>query len=224
VAARAAIHYGSATLVDLDLTGGGIEVTVGIEHVPGLRWDGLTAVEGGLEPEQLRAALPQLADVAVLSAGRGEGVPATAVSDVLHALCSGRHPVVVDLPRTSPQATKALAWAELVVPVVGLRVRQLADADLLVTRLMARWPSRGAAGDGRPQSGVAFMTRGRAPREDVLEAIEEHLDVAQLGHWPDDGAVVRASERGDWPGTRGTTRGVAEDILVALARRREAAA
>ena len=40
-------------LVDLDLTGGGIDVTCGIDHVEGLRWPDLNAVRGVVDPDLL---------------------------------------------------------------------------------------------------------------------------------------------------------------------------
>lgn len=208
VASRCAVHHGSATLVDLDLHGGGLEVTTGIEHVPGIRWSALAAVEGAVDPEQLDRSLPGVADVRVLSAAGGAPPPAhDAVADVLRSLHSARAPVVIDVPRWSEQLPGVVAAADLIVLVCGLRVRQLADADSVMARVHDTLA---------PSGDLRLVTRGRPTRDDVLDAVQEHLSAAHLGHWPDDSSLVRSSERGDWPGRSGATRRLADRIAEAL--------
>ncbi len=76
LAVTAARSGRSALLVDLDPLGGGADLLLGAEDVPGLRWPELRAAAGRLPGAALRAALPQSAGVAVLAADR----PLTAAS------------------------------------------------------------------------------------------------------------------------------------------------
>jgi Mrp family chromosome partitioning ATPase len=70
LAVTAARSGRSALLVDLDPLGGGADLLLGAEDVPGLRWPELRAAAGRLPGAALRAALPQSAGVAVLAADR----------------------------------------------------------------------------------------------------------------------------------------------------------
>lgn len=215
VAARCAVHFGGALLVDLDLSGGGLEVTTGVEHVPGIRWPALAGVEGWVDPEHLTRALPRLGDVLVLSAGGGATVPDRAVADVLRAARSTGLPVIVDLPRAAPSFGSLVAEAALVVLLCGLRVRQLADADRALRRIEE---------SGEPGVDLRCVTRGSRPSAELVEAVQEHLGLDHLGHWLDDPGLVRASERGDWPGRSGATRRLAERFVEALQSAQESVA
>ncbi|MCB1239552.1 MAG: pilus assembly protein FlpE, partial [Tetrasphaera sp.] len=92
-------------LVDLDLTGGGIDVTCGIDHVEGLRWPDLNAVRGVVDPDLLVRSLPASRGCAVLSAGASRVEPALgpppreAIDDVLETVARASTPLIVDLPR-----------------------------------------------------------------------------------------------------------------------------
>ena len=57
-----------SVLIDLDLAGGGADVLLGIEAVPGARWSGLQLDGGRLDPALLADGLPRWRDVAVLAA------------------------------------------------------------------------------------------------------------------------------------------------------------
>ena len=100
-----------AVVVDLDLLRGGLEVTAGIEHLPGRRWDDLRHVRGRVPPESLLPVLPGEEGCAVLSArgGAPAGVPEAAARDVVAALAAGPARVVLDLPLSSPVLPHVLA-------------------------------------------------------------------------------------------------------------------
>ena len=199
-----------AVVVDLDLLRGGLEVTAGTEHLPGRRWDDLRQVRGRVPPEALIAGLPTEEGCAVLSArgGAPPGVPDVAARDVVAALAAGPARVVLDLPLGSPVLPDVLASGALVVVVVGLRARALADADAAVSRLL----DGPQAPDVLPD--VRLVTRGRRAGANVVEEVVAHLGVAHLHHLADDPQVARDAERGLFPGTgRDGIRRCAEAVV-----------
>ncbi len=208
---RLAVTGPPSIVVDLDLGGGGLDVTAGIEHLPGRRWPALADVRGHVDAGLLAASLPHEDGCRVLSAGgpsRGP-LPDRAVVDVLASLCAvGR--VVVDVGR-APVPQAVLGDGVLVLLVVSLRTRGLADAD---ARLEALLDSCAPAA-GPPD--VRLVTRGGRPGRDVLDDVVAHLGVAHLCHCPDDAGVVRDAERGLWPGThRDAVRRVADAVVAAV--------
>lgn len=215
LARRMSLHLGECVLVDGDVRGGGLDMTCGTEHVPGLRWPDLARLRGTTSCRRLVAALPS-GEVPVLSAGgHGATVPDSAVLDVVESL-RGEVPVVIDGRAGSAVAEAWCADAAAVHVVAGLRARQLADAEALLSGL----PGAGAAGAAGPA--VGLVTRGdRAVTPEVAEVID-HLGVPHLAHLRDDARVRRDGERGDWPGLRGALRdradGVVLDLLEHLAR------
>ncbi|PJM75813.1 AAA family ATPase [Bifidobacterium simiarum] len=58
----------SCALADLDLQAGGIDVTLGMEAEPGLRWGDINAPLGRMEPDALRHELPKWEGIPVLAA------------------------------------------------------------------------------------------------------------------------------------------------------------
>ncbi len=212
VGRRLAASGPPSVVVDLDLTGGGLDVTAGVEHLPGQRWPAFAGVQGALPAESLLASLPHEDGCSILSAG-GPGpraVPASAVSDVLAALVAGsKGPVVLDVPARSPHLPAAVSAAHLVVVLVGLRTRALADADACVETVVD-------LADG--STDLRVVTRGPRPTAALLDDVEAHLGVAHLHHLEDDPAVVRTAERGLWPGVaRDAVRRGADAALAALA-------
>lgn len=100
--ARLAASGGAQTaLVDGDLTGGGVDVLLGIEDEVGLRWPDLHAARGEVGGDELAALLPTWRGVRVLSADRRrpEGLVGDAPADVVRALVRAHDVVVVDLSR-----------------------------------------------------------------------------------------------------------------------------
>ncbi len=63
-------------LVDLDPAGGGLDVHLGIEDVPGVRWPDLAGARGDVSGPELTDLLPDWAGVTVLSGDRWRPGPA----------------------------------------------------------------------------------------------------------------------------------------------------
>ena len=213
VGRRLAATGPASVVVDLDLSRGGLEVTAGVEHLPGRRWDDLRQVRGLLPTGALPDGLPSEGGVHVLSArgGAAVGVPDAAVLAVLSAVAAGSPRLVVDLPPWSPAVPAVLALSPVVVMLSGLRTRALADADAVVALLLERAELHGAPIDLR------LITRGpRAPAE-VLDDVVAHLGIAHLCHLGDDPRVPRDAERGLFPGIgRDEVRRCANSVVAVV--------
>ncbi|WP_375481811.1 hypothetical protein [uncultured Jatrophihabitans sp.] len=183
----------AAVLIDLDVTGGGIDVLLGLETEPGARWSGLHLAGGHLEPEALRAGLPRAGPCAVLAADVGELDP-EAVGQVLGA-AAALGPVVLDLPRAAVvERAAALLRCDLVVVLARADVAGLVSAHVLV--------------DALPELPLGIVLR----RADVdVTRAAQCLDVPCLGVLPPRAAVGRRFEMSRLP--RATVR-VADGVLA----------
>ena len=143
--------------------------------------------------------------------GAPPGVPEVAARDVVAALAHGPARVVLDLPLASPVLPQVLAGGALVVLLVGLRTRALADADAAVSRLLD--------GPEAPEvpPDLRLVTRGGRGGTDVIDEVVAHLGVAHLHHLADDPHVSRDAERGLFPGTgRDGIRRCADAVVAAV--------
>ncbi|MDT0214039.1 hypothetical protein Q9R29_09085 [Rothia sp. ARF10] len=202
LARRLALHLGSCVLVDGDVRGGGLDMTCGTEHVPGLRWPDLARLRGRTAGARLVAALPR-GEVALLSAGGdGTGLPEGVVLDVVDSLL-GEVPVVLDGRPGGPVTPALVERAAAVHVLVGLGARQLADAGALLGSLVG-------------SAGVGVVTRGDKRLAPQVAEVVEHLGVPHLAHVRDDATVRRDGERGEWPGLRGPLRDTADAIALDL--------
>lgn len=180
-----------ATLVDLDATGGGLDLLLGLEHDRGARWSALADARGLVASDALRAALPRTGRLALLSADRlvpdgvpPAAVPADAVSVVVAAARRGGGTVVLDLPRPLPDAAGLLAaTCDRVVLVVAADIRALAAAAWALAHATARCgdvqivlrtgargglrPAQVAGALGRPLAAVVATEPGIAAAADL---------------------------------------------------------
>ncbi|MEU5693503.1 septum site-determining protein Ssd [Actinosynnema sp. NPDC020468] len=134
---------GSALLVDCDPLGAGLDLTLGAESEPGLRWPDVR-LTGRVRASALREALPKrvgrTGTLTVLSCAReGPGPTPHAVTAVVEAGVRAGETVVCDLPRHLPDpAHAALNLSDLVVLVVPAEIRACASAKRLADDLVAR--------------------------------------------------------------------------------------
>ena len=173
-----------ALLVDLDPWGGGIDLLVGGETAPGLRWPDLALQGGRLNWPAVREALPRHRGISVLSGTRrGYEPDAGPVRAVVDAGRRGAVTVVCDLPRRFTDATHAaLDAADLVVVVSRCDVRACAATGAIApvlasinpnVGLVVRGPSPGGlrAGEVADITGLALLAAMKAePR--LAEQVE----------------------------------------------------
>ena len=168
-AAVLAVTAGPSVLVDLDVCGGGIDVVLGIESVPGARWSGLELAGGRREPAALAAGLPHAGPCAVLAADTAE-LDADAVHQVLSAAAAAG-PVVADLPRAPcAERAAALLLCDLVVVLARADVGGLVAAHTVVDEL--------------PELAIGVVVRrGRVPPAQAADLIGAPLlgELAPLG-------------------------------------------
>jgi secretion/DNA translocation related CpaE-like protein len=122
-------------LIDCDHLGGGIDVLLGCERVPGPRWRHVRLRGGELDPSVLLDSLPRWREVSFLAADTAAELDARGVSQIIEA-AAGAGPVVLDLPRW-PSAVRAAAIANcrLVVLVTVAEVRAVTAAALIAAGL-----------------------------------------------------------------------------------------
>lgn len=151
--ARAANH---ALLLDLDPWGGGVDLLLGGETTPGLRWPDLALQGGRLNWPAVREALPRLHGVSVLSGTRrGYELDAGPVDAVIDAGRRGGVTVVCDLPRRLTEATQAgLVAADLVVVISPCDVRSCAATAAMTPVLATINPNLGLVVRGPSPGGL----------------------------------------------------------------------
>ncbi len=183
-----------AALVDLDGTGPGLDVHLGIEAVDGLRWADLHDARGEVPGAELAALLPAWGEVAVLSRDRWRPGPAPpeVVADVLRSLAGVHDVVVVDLSRREVlEAGAAVRRCDTVLVVSGRDVGSVAGVVTLLD------PLRGTVPD------VRLVVGGPAPgRLGVLE-VAHVLDLPVAATLPVDRRLPALVERGVGPALRG---------------------
>ncbi len=145
-----------ALLVDLDSWGGGIDLLLGGESTPGLRWPDLALQGGRLNWSAVREALPRHRGVSVLSGTRrGYELDAGPVHAIVDAGRRGAVTVVCDLPRRFTDATQAaLDAADLVVVVSRCDVRACAATGAMAPILAAINPNVGLVVRGPSPGGL----------------------------------------------------------------------
>jgi secretion/DNA translocation related CpaE-like protein len=199
----------SVLLVDGDPLGGGIDLVLGGERESGLRWPDLGATSGRLPGAALAGALPRLHGVSVLSWDRGDvlRVPPAAVEAVVDAGLRSSDLVVVDLPRTLDDASRAvLTRASVVLLVVPAEVRAAAAAARVATLLAPHCHD------------LRLVVRGPCPSGLSAEQLAGSLGLPLVGFVRPEPGLAEALERGEPPGrrVRGPLAGLCEALLADL--------
>lgn len=145
-----------ALLVDLDPWGGGVDLLVGGETAPGLRWPDLALQGGRLHWSAVRDALPRHRGVSLLSGARhAHEVGGAPVDAVVDAGRRGGVTVVCDLARRLTDATQAaLDAADLVVVISRCDVRACAATGAMAPVLAAINPNLGLVVRGPSPGGL----------------------------------------------------------------------
>jgi len=179
-------------LIDADPLGGGLDVLLGLEDAPGIRWADLAETRGRLGVQSLASSLPGGHGLSVLSWGRNGGATLSveAMSAVIDAAARGFDIVIVDLPRHLDAATEvALSRAEMTLLVARNRVRTTAAAARIVAEL-----------DGRC-SAVSIVLRVE-PKGLMDHAVEDALTVPVVARLPTLASLSSRADDGEPPHLR----------------------
>ncbi len=192
--------------LDADPLGGGLDLVLGAEDVPGLRWSDLVGARGRVGSAGLLASLPVAEGVSLVSGDRallGE-VPADSMTAVLEATARGCELVVVDLPRhLDAAALAAVRGADRTLVVVPAEVRATAAAARVVSAL------RGSAAE------IGLVVRGPAPGDLDARLVADSLGVELAGECRAEPGLAAALDRGEPPGRRrGPLSRLADDLIA----------
>ncbi|HVY10579.1 MAG TPA: septum site-determining protein Ssd [Mycobacteriales bacterium] len=189
----------STLLLDGDPLGGGLDLLLGAEGVPGLRWRDLASTSGALDPCAFAGALSHVAGIAVLAWGPGSraaptpapALRAEAVDAVVDAASRAFSTIVVDLGRRLDAYVGQLADAlDVTILVVPAEVRAVAAAACLLDAIGARLAT--------PHLVVRECGGGLSARD-----VAASLGLEPIGQLREDGAVKAAGQRGELPVRRG---------------------
>lgn len=166
-------------LVDGDPWGGGLDLVLGSETQPGLRWPDLSLAAGRVSYSALRDALPKRHGVTVLSGSRvlsGDGssndIDVAPLGAVIDAGSRGGVTVVCDVARRPSAASEiAVASADLVVLVTTADVRSCAAASATAQWVTAANPNTGVVVRGPAPGGLRPVDVARIVGLPVLAAM-----------------------------------------------------
>lgn len=184
LAIRAVGSGRSVVLVDVDPAGGGIDLLLGAERVPGWRWPRLSGADGYLG--DLRPYLPSVDGVALLSMARGPAldVAREPLAAVLGSLQRSFDLVVVDPGRgLGAAARECLRLASRVLLMVGSSLRSVASArqvsellELEDAAVVVRRQPGGSVPDEAVADAVGLPVTARVAEEPRLRAAAEAGD------------------------------------------------
>jgi secretion/DNA translocation related CpaE-like protein len=207
-AAALALTAPGSLLVDLDPWGGGIDLLLGSEAVPGLRWPDLSVQGGRLAWSAVREALPNYHGVSVLSGARHcHEMTAGPVEAVLDAGRRGGALVICDLPRRMTSAVGcALDCADLVVVITTCDVRGIAATASSVPMLRQVNPN------------VGLVVRGPAPGGLRADEVAELTTLPLLAAMRPEPMLAERLERGGLRLRRRSPLGAAARQVLAMLR------
>lgn len=176
-------------LVDLDAVGAGLDLLLGVEDAPGVRWADLTAPEGDYDSQELAAALPTWRDVRVLSADWRGGVQIRSGHPVLQALWADLDVLVLDIARHHGWHRWA-GLCDLLVLLAGCDV--ISAAGVQATRR-----ALGA-------SPMHLVVRGPSPGGLTAAEVAQACDVPLAAQMRPERSLSAGLERGVAPGDHST--------------------
>jgi secretion/DNA translocation related CpaE-like protein len=170
-----------ALLIDADPWSGGIDLVLGSESEPGLRWPDLALESGRLNVAALRQALPQRHGVRVLSNSRtGGAIEAGPLAAVIDAGRRGGATVVCDLPRRlTPAVEIATDAADLVVLITTADVRGCAATAAVAPAVCAINPNVGLVVRGPAPGGLRSAEVARIVGLPLLAAMRPQPRLAE---------------------------------------------
>lgn len=196
-------------LIDGDPLGGGLDLLLGAERLPGLRWPAFATARGRLSVTALEDPLPRPHGLSLLSWDRGApmATPEEAMRSVLAAARRRGGLVVIDLPRGLDEATTAaLPQLDLGLLVVPAELRAVAAAR------------RTADTSGTLVRDLRVVARTGPDRALPGGDPARLLGLPPAGELPDEPAVLAACDAGEPPGAdrRGALARFCDELLGRL--------
>lgn len=186
----------ASVLVDIDPTSGGIDMLLGAEDVPGVRWRDVSSVDGRLDSAAFLESLPAAGPVHFLTHDPDKDTdPPTvvAVSRVLDAARRVADLVVLDIPRwMDADLAEVVDACELLLLVTPTDSRGLVAGRLV--------------GEQLRRHGADVRAVLRARRSMSALDYEDVLGLPVAAVVRDESALVMDAEYGIAPGTRGRSR------------------
>ena len=199
-------------LIEADWLGPGLDLVLGAEQEPGLRWSDFSLTGGHIDAEDVLAAVPQSVDgVPVLATGRTrqqapKQIEAAALDTVASSVAAAGGVAVIDFPRggqvSGANDLDCLRSASLHTVVVQATVTGVASAANAASAL------RAAGADP-----VAVL-RGPAPSGISWDDIEAATGMAVVADLP---TVRGLANKSELDGLDPTTKGLARVAEVLLA-------
>lgn len=193
----------SVALVDLDPWSGGLDLLMGAERSPGLRWSALDSVHGRVSARALADACVHVAGVDLLSCDAIDACPAPAVHSVIDALQRGYERVIVDLAVPAiPSAREIVARSTHVLMVVATHVHAAASAGRL-----AQWVRDCGQ---QPELVVVNTAKGLLAQE-----ISQALELPLVASVPYVASMAVRSDAGELPSLPSAYRAMCRNLVSA---------
>jgi secretion/DNA translocation related CpaE-like protein len=185
IAARRGLQ---TVLLDADPLSGGLDLPLGLESAPGLRWPDVPPGPGRWPAGLLGAALPEIAGVRVLTCARDDAVPlrGPTAGAAVDAAAREADLVVLDLPRPVGEVgQEVLPRCARVLLVAPAEVRGAAAAAAAATNasLLAR--------------DLRLIVRTRCPGGPTPQALADGLGLPLAGRLAWDARLAAVMERGE---------------------------
>lgn len=138
-------HHTPTVLIDADPCSGGIDLLIGCEDSPGVRWPDLTSTDGVLSGTDLVAALPKSgAGLPVLSIDRqcgDSGITEEKLRQVIAAIRS-THRIVIDIPAYAKEFGTVVTAADEFFVIIPPEVQAAAAAHRMLKQLREHHPKQ----------------------------------------------------------------------------------
>ncbi len=193
----------SSVVIDLDQFGGGMDLILGAEEIPGTRWSDIDPGAGRIAADTLAAALPRVNGVSFLSQSRtasGE-LAIEVIAAVIDAARRAFDLVVLDLPRENSECNELLIRQSLVTCVITRNhVRAIAASIAL-----SQWVKK----LGKQVRFVLISDSKGLGLPDVRGALGDQ-DLTEIAFMP---AMTTRADEGDPPGINSGYREVCQAVL-----------
>ena len=203
LAAFAVTQNMTAVVIDLDQFGGGIDLILGAEEIPGTRWPDIDPGAGRIAGDTLTAALPRVNGVSFLSQSRGAvgEVTIEVVAAVIDAARRAFDLVVLDLPREQSECNGLLISQSLVTCVITRNHVRAIAASIAVSQWVIKL--------GNQSHFVLISDSKGLGLPDVCGALGDQ-GLAEIAFMP---AMTTRADEGDPPGTNSGYRDVCQALL-----------